>query len=423
MSLVKEHEVYFDNLHECLSHLNNEKILNLINRYYDNESVQLLKLEYNIDFPGNSLLKILPYKIVGVCSMCKTKILERFEARNSYTSYYRNSFNSRACSKCGHIDNMNCSCENESCIEIRNQKRLEEEIRKEKETRLQRELMEKKKREEEEKRKILIEKIEELCNPSSYEKFNESQLNLKQRLYLGLFIRVTQQEESDLLSLTQIRRDNPPTPTIDYFIQILHFLVDNKLIVPSIDSSPDAFAVTAQGEIDFKRIEVKYWVNVEPSLGNYDDLVSTLIYPKSDLFLEDKEFCYNIWKKVAMGEILQYLEYSLDKVNFTFNPGKKTYQVFNHLLDYYAITQIYNIIYRAVAVSSKAFLEGKMTKSHATNSIITHCENYGAKAIVEKWKINPYFKNTPESVLSKMVFNDVLGIGCLGYEEKPTRDL
>ena len=66
-----------------------------------------------------------------------------------------------------------------------------------------------------------------------------------------------------------------------------------------------------------------------------------LIFPanKKDLFteiLDPSYYCPEnadeaviLWKEIAVAECIEYLQYQLDKVNFEFTPGEKTYKTFD----------------------------------------------------------------------------------------------
>ena len=94
-----------------------------------------------------------------------------------------------------------------------------------------------------------------------------------------------------------------------------------------------------------------------------------LVFPKNkqDLFTEILNPSYysadyadealELWKEIAVAECIEYLQYQLDKVNFEFTPGEKTYKTFEIILNDFSVSQIYGIIWRSVADASKLYLE------------------------------------------------------------------
>ena len=129
-----------------------------------------------------------------------------------------------------------------------------------------------------------------------------------------------------------------------------------------------------------------------------------------------------LWRKIAVGECLEYLNYQLHRVGFDFTPGEKTYKIFEILLNDFSVSQIYGIIWKAVADASKLYLERSITKKHAANSVIGGCERLGARAKVNGWNMTEYsrIKDLPQSELSAFFFNRVLGIGDMGFKVPPT---
>lgn len=117
-----------------------------------------------------------------------------------------------------------------------------------------------------------------------------------------------------------------------------------------------------------------------------------LVFPKNkqDLFTEILNPSYysadyadealELWKEIAVAECIEYLQYQLDKVNFEFTPGEKTYKTFEIILNDFSVSQIYGIIWRSVADASKLYLEKGISKKHAANSVIGACERYAERA-------------------------------------------
>lgn len=79
------------------------------------------------------------------------------------------------------------------------------------------------------------------------------------------------------------------------------------------------------------------------------------------------------------------------------------------------------IIYRAVANSTVRYQSGKITKIHAQNSVITSCEVQSQRAKAENWELKGYnrIRELKETLISKVLFNSIIGISTLGFYEKP----
>ncbi|MGR5880031.1 hypothetical protein ACT7DO_19065 [Bacillus pacificus] len=94
--------------------------------------------------------------------------------------------------------------------------------------------------------------------------------------------------------------------------------------------------------------------------------------------------------------------------------------MFEHLLEHFSVSQIYGIIYRAVANSTQRYQAGEVTRIHAQNSVITSCEGHGQRAIAQGWKLSYYsrIKDLPESYISQVLYTSVMQIAELGFSEK-----
>lgn len=165
-----------------------------------------------------------------------------------------------------------------------------------------------------------------------------------------------------------------------------------------------------------------YEVNIISKDEDYGALIKRLMYPDPEMF--DEDFCYEMWKKVALNESEEYLLYEMKKVGYNFTPREKTYRVLENLLDHFSTGQIYNIIYRAVANSTRRYQAKEITKIHAQNSVITSCELQGERAVVEKWNLVAYGRRRelPQSIISEVLFNSIMQISTLGFSEAPTKD-
>ena len=165
---------------------------------------------------------------------------------------------------------------------------------------------------------------------------------------------------------------------------------------------------------------VTYFLNlIFPS--NKQDLFTEILDP-SYYCSENADEAVALWKEIAVPECIEYLQYQLDKVNFEFTPGEKTYKTFDIILNDFSVSQIYGIIWRAVADASKLYLEKGISKKHAANSVIGACERYAERAKINGWDLTQYnrIKDLPQSVLSLFYFNRVLGIGEMGFRVPPT---
>lgn len=256
-------------------------------------------------------------------------------------------------------------------------------------------------------------------------KILEDNLTLEDRLYMSALLRCSLSEDMSIINpLGKIDRILAPT---EKFVQeIIKTLVARKIIKVSRESSLDAFDIrvdeTGAEGVTYRIYDAKYEINVISEDGDYGALIKRLMYPNPEIF--DEEFCYEMWKKVALKESEEYLLYEMRKVGYNFTPGEKTYRVLENLLDQFSIGQIYNIIYRAVANSTRRYQAKEITKIHAQNSVIASCELQGERAVAENWTLKAYSRriDVPQSIISEVLFNSIMQISTLGFSEVPTKD-
>jgi len=266
-----------------------------------------------------------------------------------------------------------------------------------------------------------IDLIRNTYDEKNFDKYPEKQLTLREKLFLVTLLRAGLNEDLDYIKpLCSI--NIPLTPTHESTIDLIKTLSSKSIIVPHRDSDPSAFAEVENFPRRYFVQEVMFRLNIAPFDHDFQNMVQRLLYPSKEQFESNPDFCFEMWKKISLDESLEYLLYSMKKVGYDFNPGKKTINLFEYLLEYYSVSQIYSLIYRAVANSTKLYQEKKLPKQHAANTVITFCESHGERAIAEGWNLTKYRRNfdLPESVISKVFFTTILQIAYIGFDEKPS---
>lgn len=387
----------FNNLDPLLKHLNFDQVVQLINRYYEGEKNSLLVSEYHLDIPISKLVSIFPLIKTNIeCEHCHIAMVTKLKSKTSYEKLSRQDVH---CKECGHLWNRKCSCK--SCIE---KEILEKSLQDQKEKLIN-----------EEKRDFL----EELQHKV---KIDENSLDLDSRLYLAIVLRECLSEDGSSIEDLYLKVKNI-TPYEEYTDQVLNHLIENDLIVPSLDNDLKNFVKT--NYMEYYIYHVKYRLNITPLDGNFSKMIHRLMYPKSEFFIQNKAYCYDLWKKISFYECMQYLMFKMQSVKYDFNPGLKTKTVFENLVCHFSVGQIYSIIYRAIANSTEQYQSGKITKIHAQNMVIASCEAQGERALANNWELTNYsrIKELPQSQISKLLFDSILGISYLGFNEKPTMSL
>lgn len=424
-----EKKLDFKNLDERISHLSKFHIIQIISKYYIYDTpVSKILNDYKIElkitepyilyeggkelskekFEEITLVRLFPKEIrEEICEFCNIIMVKDWNIRE-WADVYEETY----CINCGHIpdevDFCPCKrCEKEREKERKKQAKLEE---------------------EEEKKKLLEQKekvIYDFYKESNWKLIPESELTLEDRLYLAVILRSSLSENTQYIE-PLFEKKGTIAPTKEFELEIIRTLRGRSILIPHLISDLVAFEVkyNEEGEpqVSIYPFHVCYRINVEPNDYDYSEMINRLLYPDF-IYEEDfREFCFEMWKKVALNEVLEYLLFQMEKVGYSFTPGEKTYKVFKKLLEDFSVAQINGMIYRAIANSTQRYQAKEITKIHAQNSVITSCEQYGEKAIAQGWTVTPYSRNhsLPESMISKILFTTIMKIDYLGFSEKPT---
>lgn len=376
-------------MHKNLKHLSTHEIELLMQRYYNGESVTQLIKEYQLSVRTSELYKLFPPETITdeFCEYCNEQLVRDRISKNAQRWAYRDA--DMYCPLCQHRPYYaQCKCKN--CIE-------EERLLHEYQT--------------EQIKKVYSQKKD----PVDF-----LALSFEQKVYLGALCRALCKE-----NLFEIMPYDEATvvlaPTNELCAHLYRQLSRNQIIAVSPSSAISAFDLDSE---DFPNTyyiyHVTYYLNLEfPS--NKQELFTEILNP-TYYCSEHEAAATSLWREIAVGECLEYLDYQLKKVGFDFSPGEKTYKTFDILLEDFSVSQIYGIIWKAVADASRLYLEGNITKRHAANSVIGACERYAERAKMNHWVLTEYsrIRDLPQSALSSFFFNRVLGIGDLGFKTPPS---
>lgn len=375
-------------MYRDLNHLSEDEIKVLMQRYYSGEAVTKLIKEYQLTVRSAELYKLFPAEVCRehVCEYCGEYLIRDRLSKSAMTWGQKDA--DMYCPICHHRPfYTKCRCEN--CIEA---EQLELEYR-----------------------KGLIRDVYSLKkNPVDF-----TDLSFEQKVYLGALCRTLCKE--NLFEIKPYTGSNVILAPYDLWIQIYKELANNQIISVSPMSPLEAFDIDAE---DFPNTyfinKVTYYLNLLFP-NDKQDLFSEILNP-TYYSAEYEDEAVSLWRKIAVSECLEYLDYQLRKVGFEFTPGDKTYKTFEILLDDFSVSQIYGIIWKAVADSSKLYLERGISKKHAANSVIGACERYAERAKMNGWTLTEYsrIRDLPQSALSSFFFNRVLGIGDMGFKVPPT---
>lgn len=376
-------------MYKDLKHLSDVEIETLMQRYYNGESVTKIIKEYQLSVRTAELYKLFPPEVCEseVCEYCEEYLIRDRQSKTASSWMRTNS--DMYCPICGHRPFAHrCRCDN--CI----------------------------------KEELAMREFQERQIKNVYSREREpvdfEDISFEQKVYLGALCRALCKE--NLFEIKPYSGSNRVlAPTNELCSQLYRSLSYDEIIAVSPSSPLEAFVVDDE---DFPNRYYTYKVTYYLNLlfpPNKQDLFTEILDP-SYYSAEYEDEALDLWRKIAVSECLEYLDYQLHKVGFDFAPGDKTYKMFEILLNDFSVSQIYGIIWKAVADASKLYLEKGISKKHAANSVIGACERYAERAKMNGWTLTEYsrIRDLPQSELSSFFFNRVLGIGDMGFKVPPT---
>ncbi|MFC2994550.1 hypothetical protein ACFODO_04530 [Acinetobacter sichuanensis] len=398
MNEVSANQLIIETIGEELGHLSIDQLVVLINRYKNGALVETLLEEFDLNIKSTMLVRSFPLVRVDKCPNCPADLGCPIASKSSKVFL---SSHKEECWNCGHKPYvLNCQCS--VCISLKKQQEIEAEIK------------------VQDKLKIKKETIKNEYGSENYKKVKESSLGLKEKIFLSIVVRNCLSEDGKYIKPIKYSLE-PLTPSQELTTMLIRHLTSRKILIPSIDSDVDSFVFDEDyNTSSYYTYEVKYLLNIETE-DKYSFLIERLLYPDIDIDVFYEDFLM-VWNEVALHECLSYLLFQMNDVGYNFSIGETTKTTFEKLLEIFSVGQIYNLIFRAVSNSTRAYQSRNYTKTHAMNMVIASCRNQGEKAIAEKWDLKPYsrIKQLPESELSRLLFTTILKVPYAGFSVAPT---
>lgn len=412
--IIEDIEPEYNLRWKALKKLSKDDLNNVIKDYYDDVKIKDIISKYDLDVQPNRLFASFPPVILKDirCEYDDSYALAELNSKSSSVmSGQIIDYKSAYCPDCMHkIYDENCDCWN--CRH----------------------------KEEKENNK----KLNAILKSSALAKLDLnflSDFKSYDKLLISAYIRGFLNENMDYIDELS-SRENRILPKYDYKndpdIEFVTFLLNSNYIYFSKESDLSSFIFKKKDDnyiIDrYYPSLVKFNINMVNDVddisedGNLEteNVINLLMHPDRSEFINDKDLCYKIWKKIALMECKEYMLSELKKVHFdSFKPGKKTDNVIGHLLNNFSTSQIFGLIHNRVNNAIRYYQEGNVPKKRAANAIITNLETIGEKALANNWDVTSYRRdyNMVESQLSKLFFNYILGISDQGFYSVPTKDI
>ncbi len=129
----------------------------------------------------------------------------------------------------------------------------------------------------------------------------------------------------------------------------------------------------------------------------------------------------DLWRELALEELLAYLELRLAEHHFAPCIGEKTRTVLLNLLNDFPIYKIYNFIWGAVTNAAAYQVRSGVSRQQAANTVVGNCQKKAERAKAEGWNVKDYKRDPrlPGSARMSLFANVVTGIGERVFSEVP----
>jgi hypothetical protein len=215
------------------------------------------------------------------------------------------------------------------------------------------------------------------------------------------------------------------TPNLEWSVRILKELYNQSIITVRPFSSPMSAFTFAQDSVDlesFDVTEVKWVPNLpleraSTEIQTIESWLHTSNWPDHWMNHEWQILA----KEVAIAECIQYLLWVMKKHQFDFTPGDKTKGVIEEGLRYFAVSQLYRLMWQATTNAAAYYQREKVTRAQAANSVITRLQASIERARDSEWNVAPFQRSwdCARSMISEVVFSALLHSGDDGFTRPP----
>ncbi|BBO57282.1 hypothetical protein [Cobetia sp. AM6] len=206
------------------------------------------------------------------------------------------------------------------------------------------------------------------------------------------------------------------SPDFVYDHKVLRHLIDANLLLICLDTRIEAIDLQEDDRCSLDLGECAFNLSLDA------DQVTALINEFFDAdtiqsFRQAPEFIA-LCKEVQLQECLGFLKVIVEDHQLYLSPGEKTRQVLSQCLEKFSVAQVYNFIWRAAKDAAAYYMRSSISKRQAANSVVGNISRSMERALAYDWDVKPFNRNynLPQSSLSRIVFNMVLGTDDGGFK-------
>jgi hypothetical protein len=259
-------------------------------------------------------------------------------------------------------------------------------------------------------------------NTSRNEDIKLESLDLKSKIYL---LSAIQAQADEKFNTIEPLNGLPPctlSPDHAYDEDIVEHLIDNNIFILSVGTRPDAITLLDNDKISIElgKCEFELACKQEQTIefiNHFFDESTLDNVTKSEEFIE-------VCKEVQLNECISFLKLALKEHQLHLSPGEKTRLVLSQCLVNFSVAQVYNFIWRGAKDAAAFYMRSSIVKKHAANSAISNISRNMERALAYGWDVKPFHRNhnLPQSSISRIIFNMMLGTDDGGFEY-PLHDL
>lgn len=208
------------------------------------------------------------------------------------------------------------------------------------------------------------------------------------------------------------------TPDPSYDLQVLETLYEKGLLLISLRTGINQLNYLRDdtATVDFEHTAFDLSINPEQVVQLFDRFADKEILVHIKRAPEFIELC----KEIQLHECLSFLRRMLHNHQLPFSPGPKTFQILSQCLADYSVAQVWVFIWGATRDAAAYYMRGSISKRHAANSAVGNISRSWEKCMAKGWDVKPFGRNPqlPQSSLSRVVFNTVLGTDDEGFNKR-----
>lgn len=244
---------------------------------------------------------------------------------------------------------------------------------------------------------------------------NLVKLDLKTTIYLLATIQALGDE--NLITIEPLC-DYPActlSPDSAYDQKILRYLIDKHLLLISLNTPQEAVELRGNGEANINLGISTFDLALDQHqitelINEFSDVVTIHNIKQAPEFIE-------LCRELQLNECLGFLKAMLEDHQLHLSPGEKTQQVLSQCLEKFSVAQTYNFIWRAARDAAAYYMRSSISKRQAANSVVRAISRNMEQSLANDWDVKPFKRNynLPQSSLSRIIFNTVLGTDDGGF--------